>query len=50
MKQPKKLTRDQKEFLKKKGMNPDDYMFVSEDNNFMKLYEKKQQLVEIIAK
>lgn len=25
MKQPKKLTRNQKEILVKKGMNPDDY-------------------------
>lgn len=26
MKQPKKLTRNQKEILVKKGMNPDDYI------------------------
>ena len=31
MKQPKKLTRNQKEILVKKGMNPDDYMLHSED-------------------
>ena len=28
MKQPKKLTRNQKEILVKKGMNPDDYMWI----------------------
>ena len=30
MKQPKKLTRNQKEILVKKGMNPDDYMLHSD--------------------
>lgn len=35
MKQPKKLTRNQKEILVKKGMNPDDYMLHSEDEKEM---------------
>lgn len=33
MKQPKKLTRYQKQKLAKKNMNPDDYMVKYEDND-----------------
>ena len=40
MKQPKKLTRNQKEILVKKGMNPDDYMLHSEDEKEMILYNR----------
>lgn len=43
MKQPKKLTRNQKEVLVKKGMNPDDYMLHSEDEKEMILYNKKEK-------
>ena len=43
MKQPKKLTRNQKELLVKKGMNPDDYMLHSEDENERILYNKKEK-------
>ena len=43
MKQPKKLTRNQKEVLVKKGMNPDDYMLHSEDEKEMILYNKKRK-------
>ena len=42
MKQPKKLTRNQKEILVKKGMNPDDYMLHSEDEKEMILYNKPE--------
>lgn len=31
MKQPKKLSRSQKEFLSKKGLSPDNWMLQSED-------------------
>lgn len=43
MKQPKKLTRNQKEILVKKGMNPDDYMLHSEDEKEMILYNRKKE-------
>lgn len=43
MKQPKKLTRNQKEILVKKGMNPDDYMLHSEDEKEMILYNRKEK-------
>ena len=44
MKQPKKLTRNQKEILVKKGMNPDDYMLHSEDEKEMILYNRKEKI------
>lgn len=46
MKQPKKLTRNQKEILVKKGMNPDDYMLHSEDEKEMILYNRKEKRLE----
>ena len=50
MKQPKKLTRNQKELLVKKGMNPDDYMLHSEDEKEMILYNKKEKRLEAVEK
>lgn len=43
MKQPKKLTRNQKEILTKRGMDPDKYMLHSEDEKEMILYNKKEK-------
>lgn len=40
MKQPKKLTRNQKEILSKKGYDWTKYMFDSEDNMCMYFVEK----------
>jgi hypothetical protein len=54
MKQPKKLTRNQtrnqKEILVKKGMNPDDYMLHSEDEKEMILYNRKEKRLEAVEK
>lgn len=50
MKQPKKLTRNQKEILVKKGMNPDDYMLHSEDGKEMILYNRKEKRLESVEK
>jgi len=50
MKQPKKLTRNQKEILAKKGMNPDDYMLHSEDEKEMILYNRKEKRLEAVEK
>lgn len=40
MKQPKKLTRDQKVILTKKGLNSKDYMLLSEDNDTFTVISK----------
>ena len=50
MKQPKKLTRNQKELLVKKGMNPDDYMLHSEEWDELILYNKKKKRLESVPK
>lgn len=50
MKQPKKLTRNQKEILVKKGMNPDDYMLHSEDEKEMILYNRKEKRLEAVSR
>lgn len=50
MKQPKKLTRNQKEILMTKGMNPDEYMLHSEDDEEMILYNKKEKRLEAVEK
>ena len=50
MKQPKKLTRNQKEILVKKRMNPDDYKLHSEDEKEMILYNRKEKRLEAVEK
>ena len=47
MKQPKKLTRNQKEIL---VMNPDDYMLHSENEKEMILYNRKEKRLEAVEK
>lgn len=42
MKQPKKLTRNQKEVLKKKGLNWNDFMLLSEDKDTFTVIAKKE--------
>ena len=42
MKQPKKLTRSQKEVLKKKGLNWNDYMLLTEDKETFTVITKKE--------
>ena len=50
MKQPKKLTRNQKELLIKNGMNSDDYMLHSEDDKELILYNRKEKRLEAVEK
>lgn len=33
MKQPKKLTRESKEYLRKRDLNPDEWMLLAEDSH-----------------
>lgn len=42
MKQPKKLIRSQKETLKKKGINYEDYMLLTEDKDTFTVISKKE--------
>lgn len=50
MKQPKKLTRSQKVYLEKKGLNPNDYMFHSETDANIILWKKSERVQVGIAK
>lgn len=50
MKQPKKLTMNQKELLIKNGMNSDDYMLHSEDDKELILYNRKEKRLEAVEK
>ena len=42
MKQPKKLIRSQKEILKKKGLDWNDYMLLTEDSDTFTVISKKE--------
>lgn len=42
MKQPKKLTRNQKEVLKKKGLDWNNFMLLTEDKNTFTVISKKE--------
>ena len=42
MKQPKKLTRNQKEVLKKNGLNWNSFMLLSEDKDTFTVISKKE--------
>ena len=50
MKQPKRLTRNQKELLKKRGMDPKDYMYHSESERDIVLWRKSERRLVGIAK
>lgn len=50
MKQPKKLTRTQKELLSKKGYDWTKYMFDSEDNMRMYFIEKVTNEIVVLMK
>ena len=50
MKQPKKLTREQKKLLTKKGMNAKEYMMVAESNLILIIIEKKTGKLLTIGK
>lgn len=45
MKQPKKLTRNQKEFVKSKRRDPNNYMFISQNDTHMYLWNKKKEVI-----
>ena len=49
MKQPKKLTRNQKKILDKNGFDPDIYMFCSEEGSTMTLWNKQKEVVETVT-
>ena len=42
MKQPKKLTRNQKEILRKNGLDWNDYMLLSEEKDTFNVITKKE--------
>lgn len=42
MKQPKKLTRDQKKLVKEVGLNPDEWMCHYENNEYLHIVEKAE--------
>lgn len=48
MKQPKKLTRTQKEFLSKKKLNAKEYMLLEEtDDTYLFIQKKTQETIEL---
>lgn len=50
MKQPKKLTRTQKEILSKENLVPDNWMLLNEDNISITVINKKSGKRKIIFK
>lgn len=50
MKQPKKLTRNQKEFLRKKGYDWEDYMFSLETSENITFFNKKTGEMMVLEK
>lgn len=50
MKQPKKLTRRQKEDLKKRGLDPNDYMYHSETEKSIILWPKSEHFLIGVSK
>ena len=50
MKQPKKLTRRQKEDLKKRGLDPNDYMYHSETEKNIILWRKSERVLVGVSK
>lgn len=50
MKQPKKLTRNQKECLSSHGLNCDDWMLVSETDFYYRVIHKKTGQIKFVDK
>ena len=50
MKQPKKLTRDQKFLLTRAGYDVKEWMFVEEDEQAIRIINKKTKEMEWVAK
>lgn len=50
MKQPKKLTRDQKKLVSRVGLNPSEWMCLLEDNLYLNIIHKDMLNTKIIDK
>lgn len=50
MKQPKKLTRNQKEIVKRAGKEPADYMTISDTDSQMTIWNKRTGQTEVVEK
>lgn len=50
MKQPKKLTRDQKKLVSKSGLNPSEWMCLLEDALYLNIIHKDMLKTKIIDK
>lgn len=48
MKQPKKLTRDQKKLVSKSGLNPSEWMCLLEDALYLNIVHKDTLKIKII--
>lgn len=48
MKQPKKLTRDQKKLVSKAGLNPNEWMCLHEDDFYLNIINKSERKIKII--
>lgn len=48
MKQPKKLTRDQKKLVVKAGLNPNEWMCLLEDAMYLNIINKSKNKIKII--
>lgn len=48
MKQPKKLTREQKKLLSEVGLNPKEWMKLHEDEQYLHIVRKGSSRIEII--
>ena len=50
MKQPKKLTRDQKEILRKYELRPDEWMLIEETKNYLRIIKKDRTETRYVDK
>ena len=50
MKQPKKLTRDQKILISSRGLNPGEFSLISEDSSVLTLHDKATGLTVTVPK
>lgn len=50
MKQPKKLTREQKQLVTANNLNPKDWMFVDDLGSYIKVINKETNHIKMITK
>ncbi len=50
MKQPKKLTRDQKILISSRGLNPGEFSLISEDSSVLTLHDKATGMTVTVPK